>query len=255
MPMCRICGHEVQAGRPCPICGSHSASGSDRGVDRGDTVHERPVKRRPTPTAESPTPDFSVEEEDEDTGKWSNLLVGDVVETKGPHNASPSFNWWKLGTILLLIIFLGPVILTLALVLFSLKLALMILGISRGARGRSWLDEILIFHVIGSAFRKPEPVPVYSHIVKRDNPPGLVLAKQMGEFVDGQICQSNHVRLRGRSRRGTFWIDSGSYNETLDVTLNLESNPWRTAFFVTVVLAAGVLILLSVYQSTPIIGP
>ena len=124
---------------------------------------------------------------------------------------------------LLLGLALLPFLLIIWVVVLALRLMLSFIGLG-GRGGRGLLGEIMAFHLMGSMFQRPEPVPVYHYIIQSSR--GQVAVRQEGELAEGRLFVGNRVRLRGRVRGGSLHLESG-HNETLETRLTMPRSPWR----------------------------
>ena len=173
-------------------------------------------------------------------------LEGTVIRIDGPGQAEGRRDWWRVCCTLLLVIALFPLFAGVWALLTAWRVALGIVGIRLGG-GRGLLGDIVAFHLLGNAFRRPEPVSVYHHVI--DTGAGLVSARQEGEFQDGRIVEGHRVRLRGRRRGGTLVIEEGS-NETLGTRLSFPASPWRPALALLLLLTSAEFLFCAVLSST-----
>lgn len=228
MPTCNMCGCPTAAGAArCSFCGSESAGGnipSGTGADEGLAIAGTDGREAARGLV------FGV-----------NSVRGDVMQIQGPFPMRPRTDGWKLFGIPLLMVALGPVF-CFALAMFVAAKAVFSLMNLSGSGGRSWIDEIFMLHFIGSFFRPRETENAY-HLVL-ETPEGLVSVRQEGELVDGRIFPGHMLDLRGRFRRGTFVMASGSVNETLGCALNFRASPWRYAAPVLVIIVLAEFFLL-----------
>lgn len=144
MPTCVSCRTEYTQG-PCPLCWPAEWS-------------SRPRQTALVPPAMRPVVGYLA------PFMGDGGLEGTVIQSSGPAHARPSLNGWKLASGLLGFIALSPLVLA----GIALRLALSIVGLRRSG-GRSLLDEILLFHGMGRFMQRPEPVPVYHHVVETDD--------------------------------------------------------------------------------------
>ena len=213
MPNCSVCGTWFAQGQ-CPLCwpAVWSARPAQTALTRGIPV---------STALALPTPYLG-----------DDVVEGTVIQSSGPTHMGSSANWWKLGSGLLGFIALSPLVL----VGIALRMVLSFVGLRR-AGGRGLLDEIFIFHGLGRILQRPEPTPVYHHVVET-NDQRHHLVQQRGEFVDSRVLVGHRVRLEGRRVRGTLLVTRG-VNLTLGAMLSPPGNPWRAGFF-------GLLVLLSI---------
>lgn len=231
MPICTLCGTVFDIGIACPLCGRPVDDAEDAAPD---------VVREPGWGLAAPVQALAA-------APTHAEMAGTVSQTVGPLPMSPEPSGWKAGSLVLLVIGLGPLVILFAVIRLSLKLAFSIMGFS-GRGGRSWLDEIFLFHGSSVFFRRSEPVPVYHHVVETEM--GLIGVRQEGELVDGRIFPGHRVRFRGAFRNGTYVMASGSYNETLDTELNFRVPAWRTTFLILLVFVIVEFAVLSSFGGT-----
>lgn len=215
MPVCVRCRH-AYAGRTCPACGG-AASGPPVLAARGGAAHLAAARMHaPAPVAHGAhvVPGRAGADE----------VAGVVLQTHGPTNMPAPTDIWRLGCILLGIVIAIPIVALLWLPVLAIRLAIgLVFGFGRG-RGRSLLDEIVFFRGIELLTRRPDPVPVYRHVVDTDR--GQRSVRQEGEFIDGHPFVGHRVQFEGRLRGGTLVVERG-YNETLQTPLGLRPTPWR----------------------------
>ncbi len=211
MPICNVCGRDFRADE-CPVCGTVPGTGPTT----------RPQFLPPVgATAQvGPRPmlgDIQIE--------------GTVIQTSGPTQMPrPRDPWrWSCGFLAFLIFF--PVAVTIGLFFFTLSLALRIVGFGSGGLGS--MGSLFFYHLISGGQRRPEPIPVYHHVLETEA--GRSLVRQEGDFRDGSIIVGNRVRLTCRSRRGALHIESG-YNETLQAPLTRPRSPWQVMFWILMIL-------------------
>jgi len=231
---CQVCGHRFDGlEAACPLCRVPAPGAEVSPLDAGARDLEGVVRGadRPVPRAVAPL-----------RGRLAGPgLQGTVLQTHGPTMVPGSRDGWRLGSTVLLATALLPLLLSVLALLTAARLALGIAGLRLGG-GRGLLGEIMTFHLLGNAFQRPEPLPIYDHVV--DTGSGLVSARQEGEFQDGRIFVGNRVRLHGNDRNGALVIEEG-FNESLGTQLSFRPSPWRPAFFLLVLLIAGGLVALT----------
>jgi hypothetical protein len=245
---CSACGQlfSGSVGEPCPYC-----------------IHLPEAVRYPVPAARDveagPEPHRVPERESRGRGDrlpanpgpgGRNQIEGTVLQTFGPSQAQGRRDAWRLGSTLLLLVALCPVVLGFWAIALAWRLVLRIAGL-RGGGGRGLFSEIVAFHLVGNALRTPEPIPVYDHVV--DTGTGLVQARQEGEFQEGRILAGSRVRLQGRLRGGTLVIEEG-FNETLGTQLSFRPSPWRVVFALLFLLVVTELAFLAAYAPPTLPG-
>ena len=226
---CRVCGHLAGAlEETCSLClepiprAMADQDGRRLSVERAPAVAASPgaALRRPVRAASAAA---------------APEIAGTVLQIHGPSTMEGRRDWWRLGATLLLALSLMPFFLGLWIFLTSVRIALAIAGLRFGG-GRGLFGEILTFHILGNALRRPEALPVYDYVV--DTGAELVAARQEGEFQEGRIFVGNRVQLRGRRRNGALVIEEGS-NESLSTSLTFRPSPWRPAFVLLLGLVAA----------------
>jgi len=176
-------------------------------------------------------------------------LAGTVIQTDGPSQAEGKRDFWRLASTALLVIIFSPLLVGVWAFLTAWRLALGIMGIRLGG-GRGLLGEIVTFHLLGNAFRRPEPISVYHHVI--DTGAGLVSARQEGEFQDGRIIVGHRVRLHGRHRGGTLVIEGGC-NETLGTRLSHRVSPWKPGLVFLLLLTSAQFLVCAVLSAGPVV--
>lgn len=213
MPTCSLC-RNVYTGARCPVCGQQAGSDGPQRVPSGRVPSPPAV-----PAEAAPMPIVAAAP----VGRAQGDLEGIVIRTHGPQQMKAPISPAKVCFGLLLCLALAPILFFLWLFKLSFRIAFGILGFGGRGSGRSLSDEIFMFHIAGTLFRRSEPIPVYQHVV--ETPGRLVSARQEGEFSDGRIFPGHRVRLNGRWRNGTLVIDSGQ-NLTLGTDLCLRRPAW-----------------------------
>jgi hypothetical protein len=168
--------------------------------------------------------------------RTADLVEGAVVQTHGPSQMRTPRSGWTIGSALLIVAALLPIGLVFWFVAFAFGLLLALIGFGRRAGGRGLFTEILVFQWVRVLFDRPEPTPVYHHVVRTAD--ALVSVRQEGEFAGSRIILGHRVRLRGQRRGGTLVVRDGQ-DLTLDAELVRAPNVWRAVFVGLVVVVAA----------------
>lgn len=162
----------------------------------------------------------------------SGVVVGTVIDTRGPSFMRPRINLWKGASYTLLLLALGPLFFVVWAAMLAFRILLMMMGFKGLASHRGLLEGLIFHHLLGRMGRQGDQVPVYHHRLEQyDDSAGSVLVRQEGEFRDGCILVGNTVQVRGPRKGGTIQL-RGGYNESLGAHLSLPFNPWKPAAFV-----------------------
>lgn len=227
MPICATC-RSAFAGRSCPACAAPLVR----------SMVPTPRLRAGRPSALVAADAGVLARERRRASGWggNGTVAGVVVQTHGPTNMPAPADPWRMGCIALGILLLFPIAAALWLVVLAIRLVVgLIFGFGRSGGGRSLLDEIIFFRGMEMLTRRPDPVPVYRHVVDTDD--GQRSVRQEGEFVDGHPFVGHRVRFDGRFRGGTLVVER-AYNETLQAPLTLRGTPWRALLAALLALVA-----------------
>lgn len=166
-------------------------------------------------------------------------IRGTIVRTDEARMVDGRRDGWAVGCVLAIVAGLVPVAIALWFVVMSLHLLLWVFGLGMVSLGGGCglIASLLLHHILERALRRPEPMPVYHHVVEVEGHGQQKLVRQDGEFAVGKVYNGNQVRLHGRERGGVFVV-TGGYNESLQVPLRCRQSGWRLVF---VVLATAVM--------------
>ncbi len=160
------------------------------------------------------------------------VVVGTVIDTRGPSHMRPRINGWKGISYVLLLMALGPLFLVVWAAMFAFRILLMMMGFKGLASHRGLLEGLLFHHLLGRLGRPGDQVPVYHHRLElHDETGSTVLVRQEGEFRDGCILVGNTLQVRGPRKGGTIQL-RGGFNESLGARLSMPINPWKPAAFI-----------------------
>lgn len=224
MPNCAVCRSSFHSGS-CPVCSTEAAH------------RVSPLAlRAPSRTARRRMPAIDGHPMRPLVRASDGLVEGAIIQTHGPTTMPARRDLWRSACVVFVILLLLPVGVAVCALAIAVQLALRILlGFGRTGGHRSFLDDIIFFRGLEGLTRRPDPVPVYRHVVETEL--GQRSVRQEGEFIDGHAFVGHRVRFEGVFRQGTLVVHRG-YNETLGVPLNFRPNSWRAMFAALLALVA-----------------